>query len=485
MFTQTTGLKSIPLYGRALLACCCWLLACPGAAQQGSSVPESSGVSELPFYRISRVIITGNVKTKSVIIERELPFHSGEQYSPEDLVKKMDMARRQLMNTSLFHKADVSVDAYDDSQVTVRVAVKERWYFFPMPYFVPADRNLNQWLVEQKGSFDRVNYGVKLNWNNPTGRNDMFRLWLIGGYTRQISFNYDRLYIDKKLRWGAGVSFAHGKNREIQYNTLDDKQVFFKDPGQFVRRFTKGQFSISYRPAINTRHSFGIGYTREEVGDTIMALNPEYFQKAQRRISYPGLFYTLNWFNLDYIPYPTKGYAAQVILSKDGFNSSFNLWQLHFRGLANWTLFPKTFLHLNTYGGIKLPFDQPYFNRRFLGFRDAYMQGYEYNVTDGVAGGFLKTTISRELTRFQLRVPQGKRKDPLAVPFRIFGRVYGNTGYVYNPDPGNNRLSNRMLITGGIGIDIVTAYDLILRFDWSFNQFGQNGLFLHRKTIFE
>ncbi|MBK6381936.1 MAG: hypothetical protein IPF69_00450 [Chitinophagaceae bacterium] len=50
------------------------------------------------------------------------------------------------------------------------VEVKERWYLFPVPVFKPIDRNLNQWLVEQNASLDRVNYGIKLYYNNVSGK---------------------------------------------------------------------------------------------------------------------------------------------------------------------------------------------------------------------------------------------------------------------------------------------------------------------------
>jgi len=70
------------------------------------------------------------------------------------------------------------------------------------------------------------------------------------------------------------------------------------------------------------------------------------------------------------------------------------------------------------------------------------------------------------------------------VPFRIFGRIYSNAGYVYNPNPGLNHLNNRMLFSGGIGLDVVTVYDVSIKLDWSFNQLGQNGLYLHRKNNF-
>lgn len=465
--------------------CLLLLFLLPGFAAPAQEV-SGPGTATAPesFYTVGKISITGNTKTRDAIILRELKFQEGDRFSPAEMAARMEEGRQQLMNTALFHHVLVAAKDFDGNRINVAVEVKERWYLFPVPYFKPVDRNINQWLFEQKASFDRVNYGAKLTWNNATGRNDKFRLWMISGYTRQLSFSYDRLYIDRNMKLGANFSFATGKNREINYNTVNDKQVFLKDPDNYVRHFVNGHFALSYRPAINTRHSFGIGFTSEEVEDTIVTLNPVYFKQGRNRIQYPSIFYNLTWFNLDYIPYPSKGYAARFTLSKNGLNSSINLWQMHLNALANWTITPKTFVQVNMYSGIKLPFRQPWFNKRFLGYGDNYMQGYEYNVIDGVAGGYIKTSLNRQLWEQRIRLPRGRGKETVVVPFRVYGKLYGNSGYVHNPDPGENGLSNKMLYTGGVGIDIVTLYDVVLKLEWSFNQLGQNGLFLHRKSIF-
>jgi outer membrane protein assembly factor BamA len=379
----------------------------------------------------------------------------------------------------------VAAKNFEGNKVNVLVTVKERWYLFPVPYLKPVDRNLNQWIVEQKASLSRVNYGIKVLYNNATGRNDKFRMLIASGYTRQLSFNYDRLYIDKRLKWGMKIGFGAGKNREANYNTIRDKQVFIKNENSYVRSFSNVFAELTYRRAIKTRHSFGIGYYTENVQDTIVALNPGYFKSGRNSTSFPSISYSMNYFDLDYIPYPTKGYAAQVSFSKSGINNSINIWQLHARGSGSWPVAPKMFFNLNVYGGIKLPFKQPYFNQRFLGYGDTFMQGYEYFVIDGVAGGYIKTTLTRELVNFNIRIPPLKKGKPAEhIPVRIFGKVYGNTGYVYAPEPGENLLSNKMLYSGGFGIDILTFYDVTFKLEWTFNQLGQNGIFIHRKSIF-
>jgi hypothetical protein len=187
--------------------------------------------------------------------------------------------------------------------------------------------------------------------------------------------------------------------------------------------------------------------------------------------------------DLDYNPYPTKGYAAEVSVIKKGFSKAVDVWQVGVKGLGSWHLLPKTFFGLRAYGGIKLPFKQPYFNKRFLGYSDVFMQGYEYYVIDGVAGGYLKGTLTRQLFGFKFRVP-ARKGSSLDVPVKFYGKIFGNTGYVHNPDPGDNFLANKMLYSGGIGLDIFTIYDFTLKIEWSFNQLGQNGLFLHNKSTF-
>ena len=112
------------------------------------------------------------------------------------------------------------------------------------------------------------------------------------------------------------------------------------------------------------------------------------------------------------------------------------------------------------------------------------MQGYEYYVVDGVAGAYLKTTITQELFNFNFKLPANKLAANKKIPFRIFAKIFGNTGYVHNPQPGNNLLANRLLSSAGVGIDILTFYDFIFKLEWTFNQLGQNGLFLHRRSTF-
>jgi hypothetical protein len=192
----------------------------------------------------------------------------------------------------------------------------------------------------------------------------------------------------------------------------------------------------------------------------------------------------MTYYDLDYIPYPTKGYAAEIFVGKKGFDKSINVWQLSANGTGVWHTGKKTFFTLIGYGSLKLPFEQPYVTQHMLGYSDVFLQGYEYYVVDGVVAGYLKTSFTRKLFNFSINMPGSKRWAAQRIPFSFYGKIYGNAGYVYNRQPGDNSLSNKMLYSTGLGVDILTFYDFVLKLEWSFNQLGQNGLFLHRKSIF-
>ena len=118
-----------------------------------------------------------------------------------------------------------------------------------------------------------------------------------------------------------------------------------------------------------------------------------------------------------------------------------------------------------------------------MGYGDMCMQGYEYYVIDGVAGGYLQTTFLKQIGNFRINVPKGKHRSINYIPFKFFAKIYGNTGYVYNPNSILNPLNNKMLYSGGLGLDILTSYDINVRLEWSFNQLGENGIYLHNKTF--
>ncbi len=111
------------------------------------------------------------------------------------------------------------------------------------------------------------------------------------------------------------------------------------------------------------------------------------------------------------------------------------------------------------------------------------MRGLEYYVVDGVAGAIGRATARNEIFSFAFKNPVKSQTHNL-IPFRFFLKAYGDLGYAYSKNAGNSLLNNRMLKTWGLGLDIVTIYDVVFKIDYSFNQLGNSGFFIHTRTDF-
>ncbi len=433
---------------------------------------------------IADIFITGNKKTKAYIIEREIPFKIGNHMMRGDLPAKMELARQQLMNTAMFIEVDLKVDRQVEDLIFITVTVKERWYFFPLPYFKIVDRNFNQWWVENKRSLKRVNYGLKLMHNNFSGRADDLSLNLITGYSQQATFRYKQPNADRSLKYGFDVGLAYERKKELSYFTDSNKQKFYKNETRFLSKVFRTDVALIYRPKIKTWHYLRIGYTSLSVDTSILTLNPHFFPDGSSKLSYPEITYSINHNNVDYIPYPSKGVTFSASLQKKGITKEMNLWQLNTSATYTIPVFEKSQIYLQATGAIKLPFDQPFHNKRLFGYGDLYMRGLEYYVADGVAGFVARATARREVLKFNIKPPiviQGHDK----IPFRILLKAYGDIGYSYDKHPvGFSSLSNRWLRSYGVGIDIISFYDFVIRFEYSFNQLNEQGLFLHSGSDF-
>lgn len=442
-----------------------------------------SSVNDTSLVLIADISIHGNKKTKPYIIEREIPFRQGQYIRYNELQKLLTLAQQQVMNTSLFTKVAAYIHSKQSDLVFINIDLKERWYLFPLPYFKLVDRNFNQWWVEQKASLNRTNYGIKFQQNNFSGRNDKLAVNLIAGYSNQVQAKYEQPFADRSLKRGFSIAFNFSRQRELNFRTDQSKQAFYKQD-KFVMQNIRAEIAYLYRPAIKTRHSIKLAYVNGRVNDTVMVLNPNYYPDGKTLISYPELSYSIQYFNADYNAYPIKGFIADASITKKGFNTAVNVTQLQYHANLTVPVAKKMQAYLQSAGILKLPFDQPFINQQLFGYGDAYLRGLEYYVTDGVAGIMGRGTLRRQVFSTVLRTPQNSKRD-VSIPLSIYIKAGTDVGYTYNKNPGNSLLSNKFLYTESVGVDVVIpTYDIVFKFEYSFNQLGGSGLFFHVRTDF-
>lgn len=436
------------------------------------------------YLVLQGINISGNKKTRDAIVLRELRLEPGDTLYADNMTAFLEEKRQTLLNTSLFLTVHIYPTHTTDHQTELNVEVFERQYFLAIPTLSLADRNFNVWWVDEHHKLDRVNYGIKIYQNNFTGKNDRLALTLQNGYTRQYSLAYQLPYFDKDLKQGMGVFISYSHNREVNYESQFNKQAYFKQDYFLKQQFSFG-VNYTYKKAIRLQHKVALTYNAYKVKDTVLKLNPDFFPDNRLAQKYLELSYNFSYTGADVWAYPLRGFNIQAGIDRLGFGmlGKVNETVLSADASKYWTFFPKTYGQTELIGRLHFPGHQPYFLEHDVGYYENYLRGMEYFVLESDYFGIMRNTLKQEVLGF--RVHTRLLPEQFAtIPVHIYLKAYSDLGYSFIRDPGTSMLNDKLLYTYGFGADIVTFYDALLRVEYSFNQLGQKGLFLHFKSTF-
>ncbi len=428
---------------------------------------------------VSKVSISGNRKTKDKIIRNELLFNEGDSVTKIDIYDRLIQSRNNLNNTSLFNFVYVNYWVENSSQLFVDIKVDERWYLWTLPIIEQGDRNLSAFL--RSGDWSRINYGVYVKKENFRGMNETVRLKLRLGFLNELQLSYRSASYNNKLGWGASVSYQG--NAQISFNTLQNQDHIIKVESGFAQQIGEAQLMLTYRHNFIHRHQLIGCYNSVRIADTIATLNPDYLLDGNTELS----FFTLGYnYSIDYRDskvYPLRGNMLEVNLLKSGLGivkneyddlsvkmGFYQFGQIHKHLYYGWHLAGK-------YGSAQ---NNPYVFNKGLG-TDDFLNGFEYNVIRGTSYGFSKQKLSYEVIPTQtLNLNFLRLKQFSKMHYAFYLRAFFDTGYVYDAhEHVTNTMSNSMLYSYGLGLDLVTYYDKVLNVSYATNNFGMSGLYIH------
>ena len=100
---------------------------------------------------------------------------------------------------------------------------------------------------------------------------------------------------------------------------------------------------------------------------------------------------------------------------------------------------------------------------------------------DGEHYALLKANLKYTLLKkHELYAPFVPLNKFATVPYAFYLNLFSDAGYVKDSQfSANNKLNNSWQYSYGMGIDFVTYYDMIFRFEYSINKLGESGFFLH------
>ncbi len=438
---------------------------------------------------IADIRISGNKITKDFTILRELPFRKGDIMPEDQLVPQLTVATEHLNNTSLFNYVYIdyipdTLNRADYISCIVTIRVEERWYYWPQVSIKLEDRNLSSWLHEK--DFSRITIGWGLRVYNVFGMNHKITASHYFGFEKGLRLAYSNIALDKKRTKMLGFSVSALYNKTINIRSEDNKVVYIKNPDRFLDRTFESVINYTYRPGIRNTHSVDAGYKRVDLNDTVLKINKDYRGTDHLTDHTFMLSYKYSYEHRDYITYPTKGYyVGTEITGMTADKMCFFYGELNLRLQYYEEFFPRWFWSSRLNTGATFKNKHAYIYDRHVGYEEKNITGYDYYVIDGQHHAILNNDIRfLVMPKKIFRLGSSDKLSKFSkIHFSLYAKLSYDIGYVHNSYKSTtNTLANTFLWGSGIGLDLVTYYDIILNCSYAINKMGEGGFYFGIKA---
>jgi outer membrane protein assembly factor BamA len=431
--------------------------------------------------------IKGNKVTRESIILREMVFGVGDTILKMNLLEAFQRSRENLLNTSLFNFVYFDATHLPGNRIIVQVAVTERWYIWPVPIVEYAERNFSEFIKNRE--WDKMVYGAWLKWNNFRGRKELLTGKIRLGYINEYALSYHVPYLGKMQRHEISSGFNINHQNEVNVRTINNQPQEYKPlekPAQIrVNAFAR----YAYRRKHYSTHLLRMDFYNFRVSDSVALINPNYLGDGRTALSYFTLQYEFRHDVRDSKIYPLEGFAVKIKAEKLGLGiiQDFPYSSFRFTGVLMYhqELTRRIYFYNTSKARVSSLKILPHIMNEGLGYYE-WLSAYEPYVIDG--SDFV---ISKYCLKFQLIKPT-TRVIPLIrmeqfnkVHYALYFNIFADAGYVNNefPSPTNTMVNNWQFSTG-VGLDLVTYYDQVIRVDYAINRYGEHGVFFHLETPF-
>ncbi len=305
------------------------------------------------------------------------------------------------------------------------------------------------------------------------------------GYSDKYGIVYRNPYINQKQTIGIRTSFFFKQNNEAQYNTFDNKPLFYRDYEKHIIQLFESKISFSYRKKLFDIHTVEFAHNYWFLNDTLIKLNPSIFDSQQNRLYYFYLHYAYTFNNTDIQYYPLNGWVVGGSIIKNGLGIKplENVDNFFIFGtIKKFTSFTEWLTLANgVYGKWTDNRHIPFFFNRSIGYGNNSVRGYEYYIIDGQRYIMSKNSLKfRIIKPYVFHLKWLKIQQFNSIPFYSYLNLFFDAAYVEDKFYyRNNPLNNQWIYGYGVGLDLISYYDLVLRIEFAINSLSQTGVYLH------
>ena len=402
--------------------------------------------------KINKIIIEGNDKTKEEIILRELSFKENDSISIVNFQSIIEEDKRKLINTDLFNEVEIKFLLIKENNIDIKIEVIEGVFWSPNIIFELSDRNFNDWWVNFNHDFKRINYGLGFEHSNISGRSDEVFLLATFGFIREYEFEYFNPYITKKQKGGIEFNFNLKDQNHLEYNAINHIPVFYKSK-KSLNKTLSTYIEYSHRESFYNYHYFKLKYQNTKINDSTKILNDNYINTKENLNQFFMVSYEFDRDFRDIKNYPLKGFRLNALIEKTGLGIFGDINKLKARIYYSkyFELNKKFYYSFNLYSYISSK-NQPY----YLYEDENNVRGYQTYLIQGYSNAIYRNTIKKELFNKTWNIEKYNLKKFKTLPFRIYGKIFFDSGYVWGYSNNNNtKYTNKLIYSTGLGLDFV------------------------------
>jgi outer membrane protein assembly factor BamA len=434
-------------------------------------------------YVIAGFSVEGNRSTLPHVILRELVLREGDTVATSDqLYYLLERSRQNVWNMGLFNSVRVLPTYLGGPEVFVTVTVTERWFYWPTPIFKYSDPNFNTWWLTR--DLSRTCYGAFLYRYNMRHRNETLYAKVQLGYTRELALRYRFPYIDRRMRWGLAFGAGNARQEELTLGTRGNKREFITLRGRDTRTEWRGDLEFTLRPGHDQRHAFRFGYAATTVLDTVRRAYPNYLPGGSASSTFLSAGYTFTWDRRDSRVFPLGGDQWIVRLDRHGLGfggrNAPDVTTFYAGYMRSWRPAPRWSVGGSLRAKATMAGELPYYIQQGLGYDD-YVRGYEYYVIDGEHYVLGKLNALWALVTPREYVFAGMKSDNFRTLYlAVYLNAFVDLGYVRDTRyEAANFLANTWQKAAGMGVNVVTSYDQVMRVEYTLNAEFERAFYLH------
>lgn len=433
---------------------------------------------------IEKIDVSGNKRTKTNIILRELDVQIGDSVEVENLTKMIEQNRLLLISTGLFSLVQIEKKDSTANKISLDITVEESWYLYPFINVEVGDRDFNVWWTQKNRALNRLNYNFQVSHRNLTGRRDLLKSYVQFGYEPKFQISYNLPYFNKEQTLGLRGDIFYAQAKEWGLNTQNDTLSLISNQDSVMIRRLRLTAGLRYQQGVFSKHEAEIRFHRHQISEYAADYNPDFFLDGNTLQRYLALTYTFTTDYRDFKPFPLKGYFFSASLHKQGFGIFKDINTLYITPkFAYYQPLGKKFsAAFSVRGKVSLlRHQQPYYNSRAVGYRPNVMRGYEFFVVDGLDFVMARASLRYQWLDKGLTINKNKPdRQRQNFPLKIYSTVFHDEAFINNPYySDSNEFSNRQLWSIGTGLNLLIYNDFLLRMEYTWNHEGNGGFYVH------